>query len=71
METLVTYGTQIVHAFVSPVNCIGNLGSDVLTAFGHFAQCVGNNLAGSAAGAADTSANIVNVAGTTIGSIGG
>lgn len=40
------YLASIAHAFVSPVNCIANLGSEVLGAFGHFAQCVGQNLVG-------------------------
>ena len=70
MEILITYGAQIIQAFVSPINCVGNLGADVLHSFGNFAQCVGTNLGGSIAGASETASNIVATVGTTVGSIG-
>ena len=64
------YLLQIVHAVVSPVNCIGNLGVDVLHALGSFAQCVGHNLSVSAAGAMNTSSDVVATVASTVGSVG-
>lgn len=60
------YLMQFAHALVSPVNCVGNLGVDVLHAFGNFAQCVGGNLGG----ITDAGANVVGMAATSVTSIG-
>lgn len=50
------YLLNIAHALVSPVNCVANLGSDILTASGHFVQCVGSNLL-------NISSNVTNIGG--------
>ncbi len=61
------YLAQFVHALVSPVNCVGHLGSDIVVAFGHFAGCVGQNLSGAATA---TGSAVTNVA-ANVSSIGG
>lgn len=71
METLLGYGLSMVHAMVSPVNCLGHLGGDILTSLGNFVSCVGANVSGSAHGALQTGATIVTNTATTVGSIGG
>ena len=66
MEYLIGVGSTLVHAFVSPVNCVGHLGSDLLNSFGNFAQCFGANLAGGAVQVGE----VVTNASSTISSIG-
>lgn len=48
MEYLIGVGGTLVNALFSPMNCVGNLGGDIITSFGNFAQCFGHNLNGSA-----------------------
>ena len=60
------YLLQFAHALVSPINCVGNLGGDVVMAVGNFAQCIGHNLSG----AAQTSATVITSATTAVTSIG-
>ena len=48
--------SQLLTAFVSPVNCVGVLAHDTLQAFGNFFQCFGGNLG-----------HIASVSGYTVG----
>lgn len=60
------YLMQFAHSLVSPVNCVGNLGVDILHSFGTFASCVGHNLGG----IANSGADAVGAASTAVTSIG-
>ena len=41
-----TYLAGLIHALVSPVNCVAELVNGLTQVGGHFVQCVGNNLIG-------------------------
>lgn len=71
MEYLAGLAGQLLGALVTPINCVGNLGHDVLVASGTFVQCVGSNLLGAANTVVTASADTVsNVAGA-VSNIGG
>ena len=69
MESVIALGGSLVHALFSPVNCVGNLGVDVLHALGNFAGCVGGNLSGSAVEIINNSADVVSTATTAVSSV--
>ena len=44
MTEVIGYFAVLGSALVTPINCVGNLGADVLNAIGNFAGCVGGNI---------------------------
>lgn len=59
------YLAQIAGALFSPVNCVTNLGTDVLHALGNFAGCVGGNLGQATA----VVSNITHATATTVADV--
>ena len=62
METV----SQLLTAFVSPVNCVGGLAHDTLQAFGNFFQCFGGNLGFLASVSGNAIGTVVNASGDAI-----
>lgn len=70
MEAIMAVGVQLVHALVSPVNCIGNFGSTLINATGVLVQCVGANIINGAQVVTDASSGAVTTVATAVSSIG-
>lgn len=63
MDALLGYGTLVLQSLFHPANCVGNLGADILGAFGSFATCVGHNLVGAAGTVSTVGSAVAGIAG--------